>query len=277
MTNEQINGYLRNLLRHYNSRNTKAIDRHIRGLRSILERGENGVMPIRFGGSVIRHTYVDGLSDVDLLITINDSSLSGQAPKAVIGEMAELIKARFSKNKVWAGNLAVTVAYADGHELQVLPIIRTKSGYKIANLGRNQWSNVLHPEKFAQKLTRVNQSKSEQVIPAIKLTKALAHHVISRDADKITGYHFESLAIDAFQAYRGPTDLKSMVLRLTNYSTKAVLNPIKDSSGQSRNVDDYMGAQGNSVRQRAAANFRNMRDSLNQCSSKVDLDRLFSD
>ena len=130
MTNEQINGYLRNLLRQYNSRNTKAIDRHIRGLRSILERGENGVMPTRFGGSVSRHTYVDGLSDVDLLITINDSSLSGQAPKAIIREMAELIKARFPKNKVWEGNLAVTVAYADGHELQVLPDIRSKSGYK---------------------------------------------------------------------------------------------------------------------------------------------------
>ena len=31
MTDEQINGYLRNLLRDYNSRNTKATDRHIRG------------------------------------------------------------------------------------------------------------------------------------------------------------------------------------------------------------------------------------------------------
>ena len=146
---------------------------------------------------------------------------------------------------------------------------------KIANLGRNQWSNVLHPERFAQKLTRVNQSRSGQVIPAIKLTKSLAHHVVSRDADKITGYHIESLAINAFQDYRGPTDLKSMVLRLTNYSTKAVLNPIKDSSGQSRNVDDYMGAQGSSVRQRAAANFRKMRDSLNRCGSKADLNNLF--
>ena len=106
------------------------------------------------------------------------------------------------------------------------------------------------------------------MIPAIKLTKALAHHVISREEDKITGYHIESLAIDAFQNYQGPTDLRSMVLRLAKYSSTAVQQPIKDSSGQSRNVDDYMGAQGSNLRQRAAANFRKMRNSLNRCTSK---------
>ena len=74
MTREQINGYLRNRLREYNIRDTKAIDRHIRGLRSVLERRGNDVLPTRFGGSVSRHTYVEGLSDVDLLMTINESS-----------------------------------------------------------------------------------------------------------------------------------------------------------------------------------------------------------
>ena len=74
--------------------------------------------------------------------------------------MAELIKQRFQKNRVRAGNLAVTVEYADGHELQVLPAIRTKSGYRIADPAHNKWSGVLHPERFAQKLTQVNQSKA---------------------------------------------------------------------------------------------------------------------
>ncbi len=272
---DETNGYLRDKLRDYNQRDTEAINRHIRGLRDALTRTGHDVLPTRFGGSISRFTYVDGLSDVDVLLTVNDSSLSGQAPKAVIQKMAEMIQQRLPKTKVSSGDLAVTVKYSDNHEIQVLPAIRTKAGIRIANPSRNQWSGVLHPERFAQKLTKVNRANQGQVIPAIKLTKALAHHLIRSDRDKITGYHIESLAIDAFKNYRGATDLKSMLNHLSDYSSKAVHQPIKDSTGQSRYVDDYMGHQDSAARQRAASNFRRMRDSLNQCTSQGDLDNLF--
>ena len=77
---DQINGWLRDKLRDYNDRDTEAINRHIRGLRDALEQTGNDVLPVSFGGSVSRHTYVDGLSDVDGLIRVNDSSFSGQSP-----------------------------------------------------------------------------------------------------------------------------------------------------------------------------------------------------
>ena len=227
LTNEQINGCLRDKLRDYNDRDTEAINRHIRGLRDALEQTGSDVLPTRFGGSV----------------RINDSSLAGQSPKAVIQKMAELIQKRMPNTKVWTGNLAVTVKYSDGHEIQLLPAIRTRNGYRIANPTRNEWSGVIHPERFAQKLTQVNQANRGQVIPAIKLTKALAHRLIRSDRDKITGYHIESLAVEAFKNYRGPTDLKSMVSHLTDYSSTAVQQSIRDSTGQSRHVDDYMGGQ----------------------------------
>ena len=275
LTDEQINGCLQEKLRHYNERDTEAINRHIRGLRQALERTGNDVLPTRFGGSVSRHTYVDGLSDVDVLLTVNDSSLSGQAPKFVIQRMSELIQQRMPNTQVSAGNLAVTVKHSDGHEIQVLPAIRTKSGFRIASPGRNQWSGVLHPERFAQKLTGVNQANSGQVIPAIKLTKALAHRFIRSDRDKVTGYHIESLAIDAFKNYQGATDLKSMVSHLIDHSSRVVHQPIRDSTGQSRYVDDYMGRQGSAARQKAAVNFQRMRDSLDQCKSQAAIDNLF--
>ena len=275
LSDDQINGHLRDKLRDYNERDTDAINRHIRGLRQALEQTGNDVLPTRFGGSVSRHTYVDGLSDVDVLLTVNDSSLSGQAPKAVIRRMRELIQQRMPETQVSTGDLAVTVKYADGHEIQVLPAIRTKSGIRIANASSNQWSGVLHPERFAQKLTDINQANQGQVIPAIKLTKALAHRFIRSDRDKVTGYHIESLAIDAFKNYRGATDLKSMVSHLMGHSSRAVHQPIKDSTGQSRYMDDYMGRQGSAARQKASASFQRMRDSLNQCKSQADIDNLF--
>ena len=275
MTDEQINGYLRDKLRDYNDRDTEAINRHIQGLRDALEQTGNDVLPTRFGGSVSRHTYVDGLSDIDGLVRINDSSLADKSPKAAIQKMAELIQRRMPNTKVGTGSLAVTVTYTDGHEIQLLPAIRTRNGYRIANPARNEWSGVIHPERFAQKLTQVNQANSGQVIPAVKLTKALAHRLIRSDRDKITGYHIESLAVEAFRNYRGPTDLKGIVRHLTDYSATAVHQPIRDSTGQSRYVDDYMGGQGSAARQSAAANFRRMRDSIDRCASKADLDNLF--
>ena len=274
-SDDQINGWMRDKLRDYNDRDAEAINRHIRGLRDALAQTGHDVFSTRFGGSVSRHTYIDGLSDVDVLLTLNDSSLSGQAPNAVIQRMAELIQNRMPRTRVRIGDLAVTVTYADGHEIQVLPAVRTRAGVRIANPTRNEWSSVLHPERFSEKLTEVNQANRGQVIPSIKLTKALAHRLIRSNRDKITGYHVESLAIEAFKNYRGPTDLKSMIAHLADYSSKAVNQPIRDSTGQSRHVDDYMGQRGSAERQRAAAIFRRMRESINNCKSKEDIDNLF--
>ena len=275
LTNEQVDAYLREKLRDYNDRDAEAINRHIRGLRDALEQSGNDVLPTRFGGSVSRHTYVDGLSDVDVLLIVNDSSLSGRDPRVVIQRMAELIQHRMPRTQVSTGHLAVTVTYADGHEIQVLPAIRTKAGIRLANPGRNEWSGVLHPERFSQKLTDVNQANGGRVIPAIKLTKALANHVIRSDKDKINGYHVESLAIDAFKNYRGPTDRKSMVSHLLEFSSSAVMQPIRDSTGQSRFVDDYMGRPGSDARQKAATNFRQLKERLERARSESDLDNLF--
>ena len=45
LTDEQINGCLRDKLRDYNDRDTEAINRHIRGLRDALEQTGADVLP----------------------------------------------------------------------------------------------------------------------------------------------------------------------------------------------------------------------------------------
>ena len=275
LSDDQVNGYLRERLRDYNDRDTEAIQRHLRGLRDALRQTGNEVIETRFGGSVIRNTYVDGLSDVDVLLIVNDTSLSGRNPREVIEKMAELIQRRMPRTDVSAGDMAVTVKYADGHEVQVLPAIRSRTGVRVADPPHNRWSNVVHPEKFAQKLTQTNQANNGRVIPAVKLTKALVERQVRSKRDEISGYHIESLAIDAFRNYNGPYDNKSMVNHLTAYASEAVRKPIRDSTGQSRNVDDYMGPEGNRRRQRAVRTFTTIRTNLNSCKSDADLDNLF--
>ena len=66
-----------------------------------------------------------------------------------------------------------------------------------------------------------------------------------------------------------------MVSHLLEFSSSAVMQPIRDSTGQSRFVDDYMGRPGSDARQKAATNFRQMKERLERARSESDLDNLF--
>ena len=275
LSGAEINGCLRDLLRDYNDRDTQAISRHLQVLRDSLEIRDDDVIRTLFGGSVSKHTAVNGLSDVDVLVIVNDSSLSGQSPAAVIKQMAERIRQRLPQTKVSTGALAVTVKYSDGVEVQVLPAVRTKSGVRIADPGTDRWSSVLYPERFARKLTQINQANEGRVIPTVKLAKGLADHMIRSDRDKISGYHMESLAIEAFRNYQGSHDLKSTLRHFLDHSSRAVLKPITDPTGQSRHVDEDLGSANSERRQRASEAFRRMMRRFDDCNSRQDFDNLF--
>ena len=275
LTDPEINGCLRDLLRVYNDRDTQAVSRHVQVLRDSLELRDDDVIRTIFGGSVSKHTAINGLSDVDVLVIVNDSSLIGQSPAAVIRLMAQRIRQRLPQTSVSTGDLAVTVSYSDGIEVQVLPAMRTKSGVRIADPKTNRWSGVVYPERFAQKLTQVNKRNDGKVIPTVKLVKGLAAHMIPSDRDHISGYHMESLAIEAFRNYQGQHDLKSMFNHFVDSSSRAVMRPITDPTGQSRHVDEYMGEQGSARRQRASDSFRRMRHRFEICKTREEIENLF--
>ena len=277
LSDSEINGCLKDLLREYNQRDTDAIQRHLGVLRDSLEMEDDDLIRTLFGGSESKHTAVHGLSDVDVLMTINDSSLSGQSPSAVISAMAARIRQRLPNTDVRTGDLAVTVKFSDGVEMQILPAIRTKSGVRIADPGANRWSSVIHPERFARKLTQVNQAYSGQVIPTIKLAKALMARNVRSERDKISGYHMESLAIEAFRNYRGPHDLKSMLHHFLTVSSRGVMTPMTDSTGQSRHVDSYMGAADSTRRSRTSETFRRIQRLFDSCQTKPELNNMFED
>lgn len=275
-SDNEVNGWLRDKLKEYNDRPVEDINRHIDYLRDTLEWTEDDVIRTVYGGSVHKHTYVDGLSDVDVLAVINDSTISGMKPRDAIARMADLISARLPNTDVSAGDMAVTVRYSDGIEIQLLPAIRRKDGVRVADPRTNRWSSVVHPDRFAKKLTKVNQANKERVIPTIKLVKGLQVGVIRNEDERISGYHLESLAIEAFQGYTGPHDLRSMVIRLCDFASGAVMQPIKDSSGQSRHVDGDLGEAGSRPRKRAAHHLRSMSERFARCESGKDLDDLFN-
>ena len=273
LSDNEVNGYLRKRLKEANDRKSEAIRRHVKGLRDSLRQDVDDVVQPAFAGSFEKNTFVSGLSDIDVLMIINDSSLSGRPPKTTINHMATLIRKRMPMTKVRQGNMAVTVTYSDGIEVQVLPATRTKKGVQIPASGQNQWSKVLHPEKFVEKLVQVNKSNGRKVIPTVKLVKIIVQQQPVKP--KPSGYHIESMAIDAFENYRGATDFKSMIIRFVKFATTAVAKPITDSTGQSRYVDGNLKGPNSAERQRVAGMFKSVRKRLNGCRSTKDLDKLF--
>ncbi len=237
MPDINFNEHCENLLVQYKRRNAKAVTRHLKGICDILRYKDDHVVQTKFGGSVQKGTYVTGLSDVDILLIVNQSSLKNDPPSKVIGYVQDTIQQRLPKNPVKAGKLAVTVSYADNTELQILPAIRTVDGFRIAEPGSTKWSNVVHPDRFAERLIKVNNARGGRVVPVIKLAKAMADCFIKDSSRKISGYHMESLAIDAFAGYECELDPKSMLVHFLGHSMRAVMSPIKDPTGQTRYVD----------------------------------------
>ena len=259
MPNFNFNERCEALLAQYKRRNTGTVTRRLENLCEFL-RQKGDVVQTMLGGSVLKGTYVTGLSDVDALLIVNQSSLINQPPARVIKYVRGIIQDRLPQNTVSAGDLAVTVEYSDGTEIQILPAIRTTSGgVRIANPGSNQWSNVARPDDFARKLAEVNTVGDGRVVPIIKLAKAMSDCFIKRKSRKISGYHMESLAIDAFKNYQGELNPKTMLVHFLGHSMDAVKRPIVDSTGQSRYVDESLGQAGSTARKRASTYFGQMR------------------
>ena len=127
MSDDRFNEYCEALLAQYTRRNTQTVTQRLESLCGFL-RQKGNVVQTMFGGSVRKGTYVTGLSDVDALLIVNLSSLVNQPPAEAIEYVRDTIQDRLRQNTVSAGNLAVTVSYSDGIEIQILPAIRTNSG-----------------------------------------------------------------------------------------------------------------------------------------------------
>ena len=275
MAGDNFNRYCEQLLVQYKRRNTKAVTRHLKSVCDILRHEDDHVVQTKFGGSVQKGTYVTGLSDVDVLLIVNQSSLKNKPPSKVIASVRDTIKRRLPNNAVSKGKLAVTVNYADKAEIQVLPAIRTTDGFRIAEPGSTKWSDVVHPERFAERLIKVNNARGGRVVPTIKLVKAMADCFIKDPSGKISGYHMESLAMDVFTGYEGELDPRSMLVHFLGHSMKAVKSPIKDSTGQTKYVDQYLGEAGSGPRKRASTHFGQMRGNVNSCRTREQFDDLF--
>ncbi len=264
------NSFLQDVLSSYNSRDTAAIQDHLGVLQSAIERDIDGSTDTLFGGSVRKHTYVDSLSDVDVLLVVNQTSLADTSPHAVLDYLAARIRERLPGTVVDLGKLAISVTYADGIQIQLLPALRTQTGVRIATPDGSGWSNVVRPQEFADKLSQVNRDCGNKIVPVIKLFKGLQSSL--PENTQLKGYHIESLAIEAFANYQGRQTYKDMLRHLVQAAVSRVKTPLLDTTGQSRHVDDYLGAGGSADRMRVSAALARVGAKLDTADQRASVD-----
>lgn len=262
---------LSEILADANNRNTEAINTHIQEILNALGNEIEGSINLMFGGSVAKHTFVDGLSDVDLLLVINDSDLADKSPSGIKSRIFELLEARFPRTKISIGNLAVTLGFSD-YELQIIPAIKVGEQIRIPRNSKS-WSDKIDTYAFSSKLTELNKSLNNKLVPIIKLVKAITYDY--PENKRMTGYHIESLAIEVFKDYKGQPNTVQMLKDFFEGAAQIVKRPIVDKTGQSRHVDDYLGKENSLERDLVSDALRNTLNKMKSYSTIEQWSQLF--
>ena len=244
----EVNQLLGDFLKEFNNRD-------VQGTRVILDEVEEALgdeigdsVNLIFGGSVSRHTYLEGLSDTDALVILDPADIGRETPDQVKDRFAKRLIELFGEENVTVGDLAVTVTVRE-KKVQLLPAVREGEQFRIAAPNGRSWSRI-NPRAFAEKLTQANLTQDGNLVPAIKVAKAIIAKLPKQQ--QLTGYHVESLAIEAFKSYDGQRTYKAMVTHLFESAVKLVNAPIVDRTGQSIYVDEHLGKPASAARQRVS-------------------------
>ena len=89
---DNFNRFCEELLVTYNKRKTAAVTRQLERLYGFLRDPGHSTVQTMFGGSVRKGTFVNSLSDIDVLLTVADTSLANRPPSQVIAYVWEPIR-----------------------------------------------------------------------------------------------------------------------------------------------------------------------------------------
>ena len=238
--------FLSELLAGY-GKDTELVRERLESAKEALQDETESSFDTLFGGSVAKHTYVDGLSDIDTLLVINDSKFEDQTPQKILERVQGILQESLPKEVVVDhGRMAVSVTYPDRMVIQLLPALRTQEGLKVPSAQNEGWSDI-DPNGFREALTYHNDACGGKLVPTVKLAKAVIANM--PEQYRLTGYHVESLAIAAFKGYEGKKTTETMLPLLFEQAKSLVLAPIRDRTGQSVHVDAYLGEENSALRQ----------------------------
>jgi len=241
----EANGLLAEKLADFNDRDVEGTRRILEEVKAELTDELAAEVDLLFGGSVAKRTYVDGLSDVDALVLLTPKEATSDSPAEFRSMFAARLRARFGRDTVKEGQLAVTL-FVDGKEVQLLPAMRVGERFLISNAMGSAWATI-NPRVFAESLVKANSQMSGKLVPMIKLAKAMISGL--PEQRRLSGYHTECMAVEIFKDYKGQQTPRAMLQHFFNNAPAQVRTPIEDSTGQCSYVDEYLGESGSLKRQ----------------------------
>lgn len=245
----QVSDLLQNALATFNARDAEKVREYLDKLEETIE-GKIEFDRFLFGGSVAKHTYVDGLSDIDALVVLAEKK--PDSPRELLKTFHETLSDRLTSDDVSSvgkGRMAVTIVYRDGTEIQLLPAVRIGQKIAVPNVDSNGWIET-NPKAFQRELSRANARLDNTLVPTIKLVKAI--NAALPEPQRLTGYHIEALALEIAPSHRGQRTVKDLLLHVLSGAKTRVLRPIEDITGQSRVIDSDLGSA-NSLKRKIAA------------------------
>jgi hypothetical protein len=270
-----VNALLTEELAVINARDVDLINERLDEIEAALGEGIDEIDRLLYGGSVAKHTYVDGLSDVDSLVVLKHDVLDADTPQALLDAMERELRRGLDMGQIddVIKGFAITVKYKDGNEIQLLPAVERDGQVAISDKEGTGWS-FIRPKAFEQALVAVNREQGARVVPTIKLAKAVVDASLD-DIDRPGGYHMEALAVDAFRGYTGPRTSRAMLTHFFEHAAERVKRPVADVTGQSERIDEVFGPANSPDRQRISAALRRIATRTESATSADDWRALF--
>ncbi|MBQ3570855.1 MAG: hypothetical protein IJA20_09325 [Methanocorpusculum sp.] len=201
----------------------------------LINDGIDDSVDIVYAGSVAKGTYVEGISDVDNHVRINGTSLEKKSPAEVKAYIRQQLSKLPNVKSVTETSRTVTATYRDGTEMQYVPVIKTKNGYRVAD--GNRWSNVVYENRFRRDFQRTNKKCGGRLTTLIRILKK--ENVDNPKGQRMSGHHIEVMANRIFkQAPASKTrDIGVMAVYYHQHASRHIMHRMRDVTGQSTYVD----------------------------------------
>src|SRR5260370_15257261 len=121
-----------------NRRDTPAISAALDEIKEALSADVDRTFDSILGGSVRKHTYVDGISDIDILMVLKDPKLKSLSPQEVLTYFEEKARQELVGWEVSRGKIAISLRKGD-LEIQVLPAVRDEATTRIPSANGDGW------------------------------------------------------------------------------------------------------------------------------------------
>jgi hypothetical protein len=220
-----------------------AIDLHEKarkGLESRLEGHKRSFL----SGSYPRHTRLDPLDDIDIIVVVDSTDRWDNDPETAMTAAGEAVRPDFPGCSIRLGAHAAKVKPKDPPipdvHLDIVVATETDDGTILEISEREPESNwkKSDPEAHATKLTEANDAWTKRLKPAIKQAK---HWNRNAEGDPLRSFLVEALALRIFTG-EGDISAAKMAQKFFNEAKTAILTPTKSPAVPDGYVDGDMTA-----------------------------------